>query len=37
MSAAGFLNEDDKEVMGLLDNLTVTDNESLARKVKMIN
>ena len=37
MSAAGFLNEDDKEVMGLLDNLTVTDNESLARQVKMIN
>ena len=37
MSAAGFLNENDKEVLGLMDNLTVTDNESLARKVKMIN
>ena len=37
MSAAGFLNEDDKEVMGLMDNLTVTDNETLARQVKMIN
>ena len=37
ISAAGFLNEDDQEVMGLLDNLTVTDNEILARKVKMIN
>ena len=36
ISAAGFLNEDDNEVMGLLDNLTVTDNESLARQVKMI-
>ncbi|MDC1265445.1 hypothetical protein N8009_01485 [Flavobacteriaceae bacterium] len=37
MSAAGFLNEDDKEVMGLMDNLTVTGNENLARQVKMIN
>lgn len=37
ISAASFLNEDDKEVMGLSDNLTVTDNESLARQIKMIN
>ena len=36
ISAAGFLNEEDPEVMGFLDNLTVTDNESLARQVKMI-
>lgn len=36
VSAAGFLNEDDTEVCGLLDNLTVTDNEELARQVKMI-
>lgn len=37
ISAAGFLEQDDNEVFGLLDNLTVTDNEELARKVKMIN
>lgn len=37
ISAAGFLNEEDNEVYGMLDNLTVTDNEELARKVKMIN
>jgi hypothetical protein len=37
ISAAGFLNEEDKEVIGLMDNLTVTDNETLARQVKMIN
>lgn len=37
ISAAGFLNQDDKEVYGMLDNLTVTDNEELARQVKMIN
>lgn len=37
ISAAGFLNQDDKEVFGTLDNLTVTDNEKLARQVKMIN
>ncbi len=37
ISAAGFIEEEDKEVMGWLDNLTVTDNESLARQVKMIN
>src|SRR5690606_33161349 len=36
VSAAGFLNEEDEEVYGLLDNLTVTDNEELARRVKMI-
>ena len=37
ISAAGFLNADDNEVFGLLDNLTVTDNEKIARQVKMIN
>lgn len=37
ISAAGFLDQGDKEVYGMLDNLTVTDNEELARKVKMIN
>ena len=37
ISAAGFLNQSDKEVYGMLDNLTVTDNEELARQVKMIN
>lgn len=37
ISAAGFLNPSDKEVYGMLDNLTVTDNEELARQVKMIN
>lgn len=37
ISAAGFLKQDDKEVYGMLDNLTVTDNEELARQVKMIN
>jgi hypothetical protein len=37
ISASGFLNETDNEVFGMLDNLTVTDNEELARKVKMIN
>ncbi len=36
ISAAGFLNEGDNEVFGMLDNLTVTDNEDLARQVKMI-
>ena len=36
ISAAGFLNEGDSEVYGMLDNLTVTDNEELARQVKMI-
>jgi hypothetical protein len=36
ISAAGFLNQGDKEVFGMLDNLTVTDNEELARQVKMI-
>ncbi|MBE8712822.1 hypothetical protein [Sphingobacterium hungaricum] len=37
ISAAGFLNEGDEEVYGMLDNLTVTDNEELARQVRMIN
>jgi len=37
ISAAGFLDHGDKEVSGMLDNLTVTDNEELARQVKMIN
>ena len=36
ISAAGFLNENDAEVYGMLDNLTVTDNENLAKQVKMI-
>jgi len=36
ISAAGFLKEGDKEVCCVLDNLVVTDNEELARKVKMI-
>jgi hypothetical protein len=36
VSAAGFLNEGDNEVFGMLDNLTVTDDETLARRVKMI-
>lgn len=37
ISAASFLNENDDIVFGMSDNLTVTDNEELARKVKMIN
>ena len=36
ISAAGFLHEGDEEVFGMLDNLTVTDNEELARRTKMI-
>jgi len=36
VSAAGFLKPEDNEVYGLLDNLTVTNNEHIARKVKMI-
>ncbi len=36
VSAAGFLNQGDKEVHGMSDNLMVTDNEELARLVKMI-
>ncbi len=36
ISAAGFLNQGDSKVYGMLDNLTVTDNEKLARQVKMI-
>ena len=37
ISAAVFLEQDEKEVYGRLDNLTVTDNEELARKIEMIN
>ncbi|SEB49857.1 hypothetical protein SAMN04489761_1058 [Tenacibaculum sp. MAR_2009_124] len=37
ISAAAFLNEHDNEVFGMCDNLTVTNNEELARKTKMIN
>ena len=37
ISAAGFLDQGDKEVYGMLDNLIVTDKEELARQVKMIN
>ena len=37
ISASGFLEPDDNEVYGMLDNLTVTDNEELARQVNMIN
>jgi hypothetical protein len=36
VSAAGFLDKDDLEVYGMLDNLTVTDDENLARQTKMI-
>lgn len=36
VSAAGFLHEKASEVYGMLDNLTVTHNEELAKKVKMI-
>ena len=36
ISATGFLEQGDKEVYGMLDNLTVTDNEELARQEKMI-
>ncbi len=36
VSAAGFINEADKEVYGRLDNLMVTDNEELAKKIGMI-
>ncbi|WP_418510271.1 hypothetical protein [Corallibacter sp.] len=37
ISAAGFIEIGDNVVMGRLDNLTVTDNELLARQVKMID
>ena len=37
ISAAAFLKQDDNEVYGMLDNLTVTDSEELAREIKMIN
>lgn len=36
ISASEFKNQDDKEVYGMSDNLIVTDNENLARQVKMI-
>ncbi|MEL6562018.1 MAG: hypothetical protein AAFQ94_27775 [Bacteroidota bacterium] len=36
ISAAGFLNEDDTKVMGMMDNLIVSDDEVIARKVRMI-
>jgi len=36
ISAAEFLNSNDVEVFGPLDNLTVTNNESIAKQVKMI-
>lgn len=36
VSAAGFLNQGEKEVHGMSDNLMVTDNEELARLVKII-
>ena len=35
ISAAGFLNETDESVCGMLDNLTVTDDLDLARKINM--
>jgi len=37
VSVAGFLDQNDEEVYGMFDNLTVTDNEELAKQVKMIN
>lgn len=37
INAAGLLDQGDNEVYGMLDNLTVTDNEELARQVKLIN
>lgn len=36
ISAAGFLNQGDDVVYGMHDNLMVTDDEELARQVKMI-
>jgi hypothetical protein len=36
ISAAAFISQGDKEVYGMMDNLMVTDNEELARQVKMI-
>ena len=35
ISAAGFLNQGNEEVYGMLDNLIVTDNEELARQIKI--
>jgi len=37
ISVSEFLREDDKQVHGMNDNLTVTNDEGLARKTKMIN
>lgn len=37
ISAAAFLSQGNKEVYGMMDNLMVTDNEELARQVKMID
>lgn len=36
ISAAGFLDENDETIMGSLDNICVTDDNKLARKLKMI-
>jgi len=36
ISASEFKNQDAKEVYGMSDNLIVTDNEELARRVKML-
>lgn len=36
ISAAKFLSQDSKEVFGMMDNLMVTDNEELARLIRMI-
>lgn len=36
ISAAGFISQDDEQVFGMLDNLIVTDNEELAKKLNII-
>lgn len=36
ISASSFYNKDEKEVYGMSDNLMVTDNEELARQIKLI-
>lgn len=36
ISAAQFLNQNDKEAFGMSDNLLITDNEELARMTKII-
>lgn len=36
ISAAGFINQNEEEAMGMLDNLLVTNNEELAIRVKLI-